>query len=83
VTALLLRDVAARLMRRTGVDQLSALLFAIDIDVVRRGGAISLADVYGGMTDPLPMLKLFGKQIQPRMVGHADVRRWIGDLLRS
>lgn len=50
------------------------------IDVVRRGGSISLAGVYGGMTDPLPMLKLFDKQIQLRM-GQANVRRWTDDIL--
>lgn len=32
------------------------------------------------MTDPMPMMKLFDKQIQIRM-GQANVRRWVDDLL--
>ena len=32
------------------------------------------------MTDPLPMMTLFDKQIQLRM-GQANVERWIDDLL--
>jgi threonine dehydrogenase-like Zn-dependent dehydrogenase len=32
------------------------------------------------MTDPLPMMVLFDKQIQLRM-GQANVRRWVDDLL--
>ena len=36
--------------------------------------------VYGGMTDPLPMMTLFDKQIQLRM-GQANVRRWVDDIL--
>jgi len=50
------------------------------IEVVRRGGTISLAGVYGGLTDPLPMLTLFDKQIQLRM-GQANVRRWVDDIM--
>lgn len=76
--SLLPDSVAEPLMRRVGVDRLHALYLAIDI--VRRGGTISLVGVYGGMTDPLPMLKLFDKQIQLRM-GQANVHRWVPDLL--
>jgi hypothetical protein len=32
------------------------------------------------MTDPLPMLTLFDRQIQLR-IGQANVRRWVDDLL--
>jgi threonine dehydrogenase-like Zn-dependent dehydrogenase len=39
-----------------------------------------LIGVYGGMADPLPMLKLFDKQIQLRM-GQANVRRWVPDIM--
>ncbi|MGA9310222.1 MAG: zinc-dependent alcohol dehydrogenase [Pseudonocardiaceae bacterium] len=70
--------VAAPLMRQAGVDRLNALYLAIDI--VRRGGTISVIGVYGGMTDPLPMLTIFDKQIQLRM-GQANVRRWVPDIL--
>jgi threonine dehydrogenase-like Zn-dependent dehydrogenase len=70
--------VAARLMERAGVDRLDALLAAIDI--VRRGGTLSISGVYGGMVDPLPMLQMFDKQLTVRM-GQGNVKRWIDDLL--
>ena len=70
--------VAAKLMERAGVDRLSA--FHLAIEAVRRGGTISLSGVYGGQTDPLPMLTLFDKQIQLRM-GQANVRRWTDDIM--
>ena len=69
---------AAKMMEKAGVDRLHALYLAID--VVRRGGTISLVGVYGGMSDPLPMLTMFDKQIQLRM-GQANVRRWTDDIL--
>jgi threonine dehydrogenase-like Zn-dependent dehydrogenase len=67
-----------KLMKKAGVDRLGALHLAIDL--VRRGGTISLSGVYGGMADPLPMLTLFDKQVQLRM-GQANVRRWVDDIL--
>jgi threonine dehydrogenase-like Zn-dependent dehydrogenase len=70
--------VAARLMRRAGVDRLSALHLAIDL--VRRGGTVSIIGVYGGMTDPMPMFMMFDKQVQLRM-GQANVKRWIPEIL--
>ena len=53
---------------------------ALAIDIVRRGGTISLIGVYGGAADPMPMLQLFDKQIQLRM-GQANVSRWVDDIL--
>ncbi|MGO1049098.1 zinc-dependent alcohol dehydrogenase [Crossiella sp. CA198] len=78
LTALLPDALAVKLMRTAGVDRLHALHLAIEL--VRRGGTISVSGVYGGMADPLPMLTLFDKQIQLRM-GQANVRRWVDDLL--
>ena len=78
MTSFLPDAVAAKLMERAGVDRLHALHLAIDI--VRRGGTISLVGVYGGMSDPLPMLTLFDKQIQLRM-GQANVRRWVPEIM--
>ena len=78
MTARLPSALAAKLMERAGVDRLSALHAAID--VVRRGGTISLAGVYGGMTDPMPMLVMFDKQLQLRM-GQANVWRWVPEIL--
>jgi threonine dehydrogenase-like Zn-dependent dehydrogenase len=77
-TSLLPGALAAKLMQRAGVDRLASLLTAIDL--VRRGGTISVSGVYGGATDPLPMLRLFDKQVQIRM-GQANVHRWVDDLL--
>ncbi|KPC79123.1 alcohol dehydrogenase catalytic domain-containing protein [Streptomyces sp. NRRL S-4] len=74
-----LPDPAARvLMERAGIDRLSALLAAIDM--VRRGGTVSVSGVYGGAVDPLPLLKMFDKQIQLRM-GQANVRHWVPAIL--
>ncbi|MEU1541034.1 zinc-dependent alcohol dehydrogenase [Actinacidiphila glaucinigra] len=75
---LLPRAWAAKLMQTAGVDRLGALHLAIEL--VRRGGTISVTGVYGGMTDPMPMLTLFDKQIQLRM-GQANVRRWSDEIL--
>ncbi|QKG26819.1 zinc-dependent alcohol dehydrogenase [Actinomadura verrucosospora] len=78
LTGLMPGNSAAPLMQRVGVDRLAAFLTAIE--VVRRGGTISLSGVYGGMTDPLPMLQMFDKGIALRM-GQAHVKRWIDDLM--
>ncbi|GII99952.1 threonine dehydrogenase-like Zn-dependent dehydrogenase [Sediminihabitans luteus] len=64
--------------RAAGVDRLAALRTAID--AVRRGGTVSVAGVYGGAVDPLPMMQMFDKQLTFRM-GQANVRRWIDDVL--
>jgi threonine dehydrogenase-like Zn-dependent dehydrogenase len=74
-----LPDAVARpVIQKAGVDRLAALLAAIDI--VRRGGTISVSGVYGGAADPMPLIQLFDKQIQLRM-GQANVWRWVDDLL--
>lgn len=70
--------VAAPLFTHAGIDRLAALNAAID--VVRRGGTISIVGVYGGALDPLPMFEIFDKQIQIRM-GQANVKRWVDDIL--
>jgi threonine dehydrogenase-like Zn-dependent dehydrogenase len=74
-TGFLPDSLSGPLMQKAGIDRLHAFYLAIDI--VRRGGTISLI---GGMADPLPMLTLFDKQIQLRM-GQANVRRWSDDIL--
>ncbi|MFC5337677.1 zinc-dependent alcohol dehydrogenase [Leucobacter denitrificans] len=70
--------VARKFFETAGVDRLAALHASIDL--VRRGGTVSLSGVYGGIADPMPMLTLFDKQIQLRM-GQCNVKRWIDDLL--
>ena len=66
------------LMSRLGVDRMSAIYTAID--AVRRGGTISLVGVYGGQTDPMPIMTMFDKQLQLRM-GQANVKRWVDDIM--
>lgn len=78
LTGMLPDSVAQTLFQKAGVDRLTVLLQSID--TVRRGGTLSITGVYGGAMDPLPMLKLFDKQIQIRM-GQANVKRWIGDVM--
>ncbi|NJP67311.1 zinc-dependent alcohol dehydrogenase [Streptomyces spiramenti] len=68
----------AKLAGTAGVDRMSALTSAIDM--VRRGGTISLSGVYAGMADPMPMLTLFDKQVTLRM-GQANVRRWVPEIM--
>ncbi|MFI0507858.1 zinc-dependent alcohol dehydrogenase [Streptomyces albogriseolus] len=77
-SALLPRKISGPMAERFSVDRLAALYTAIDL--VRRGGTISLSGVYGGMADPLPMLTLFDKQVQMRM-GQANVRRWSDEII--
>jgi threonine dehydrogenase-like Zn-dependent dehydrogenase len=75
----LMPDVVSRqVMQTAGIDRLSALHMAIEI--VRRGGTISLSGVYGGAASPMPLLQMFDKQIQFRM-GQANVKHWIDELM--
>jgi threonine dehydrogenase-like Zn-dependent dehydrogenase len=70
--------VAEPMLKNAGLDRLAALHSAID--VVRRGGTVSISGVYGGALDPMPMFQMFDKQIQVRM-GQANVRAWTDELL--
>jgi threonine dehydrogenase-like Zn-dependent dehydrogenase len=70
--------VAAPLMEKAGVDRLAALLASID--VVRRGGTLSISGVYGGARSPMPLLQIFDKQLTIRQ-GQANVRRWVDDIM--
>ncbi|CAN5278003.1 zinc-dependent alcohol dehydrogenase [soil metagenome] len=75
----LLPGAAARpLMEKAGIDRMAAILSAVDL--VRRGGTISLSGVYSGEADPMPMKTLFDKQVTLRM-GQCNVKNWIDDLL--
>lgn len=75
----LLPDNAAQaLINKAGVDRMHALHQAIDI--VRRGGTISIVGVYSGKADPMPLDTMFDKQIQVRM-GQANVKRWVQNIM--
>ena len=78
MVGLLPDPVARRLMQTAGVDRLTVLNLAIEL--VRRGGTISLSGVYGGTADPLNLLQIFDKQLTLKM-GQANVRRWIDDIM--
>jgi len=69
---------AKKVFTTAGIDRLAALHLALDL--VRRGGTVSLSGVYAGVADPMPMMSMFDKQIQLRM-GQCNVQRWITDLL--
>ena len=69
---------AQKAIETAGVDRLAAVHTAIDL--VRRGGTVSLSGVYGGMADPMPMMTLFDKQITIRE-GQCNVKRWIDDIM--
>ncbi len=72
------KRLVAPLMSKVGIDRMSAIYTAID--AVRRGGTVSLIGVYGGQTDPMPMLTMFDKQLQFRM-GQANIKRWVDDIM--
>lgn len=78
VAGLLPDALAQPLMKNASVDRLSALRLAID--AARRGATISLAGVYAGAADTLPMQTIFDKQLTIR-TGQANVRRWLDDAL--
>lgn len=74
-----LPDAVARpMLDKAGVDRLAALYASID--VVRRGGTVSLSGVYAGDADILPMKTMFDKQLSLRM-GQCNVKHWVDDLL--
>lgn len=78
VAAFLPDAVARKVMDVGGLDRLAALHTAIE--VVGRGGTLSLSGVYGGAADPIPMMALFDKQITVRM-GQANVQHWVPEIL--
>ncbi len=78
LAGLLPDQMAQQVMQKAGIDRLSALHAAIEI--VQRGGTVSLSGVYGGAASPMPLIQMFDKQINLRM-GQANVKRWIDDIL--
>jgi threonine dehydrogenase-like Zn-dependent dehydrogenase len=68
---------AQKAMKAAGVDRMAALSSALE--VVRRGGTVSISGVYGGESDPLPMMSMFDKQVALTM-GQCNVKHWVDDL---
>jgi threonine dehydrogenase-like Zn-dependent dehydrogenase len=78
IAGLLPDAISAPMTEKMGIDRLAALHSAIEL--VQRGGTISLSGVYGGAASPMPLIQMFDKQINLRM-GQANVRRWIDDIM--
>jgi threonine dehydrogenase-like Zn-dependent dehydrogenase len=70
--------VAKPVMTNAGVDRLAALHLALEL--VQRGGTVSLSGVYAGAADPMPFMSMFDKQVTIRM-GQCNVHHWRNDLL--
>ncbi|HWH45298.1 MAG TPA: zinc-dependent alcohol dehydrogenase [Thermoleophilaceae bacterium] len=78
ITGMLPDSISRPMTEKFGVDRLSALHAAIEL--VRRGGTISLSGVYGGAASPMPLIQMFDKQITVRM-GQANVKRWVDEIM--
>jgi threonine dehydrogenase-like Zn-dependent dehydrogenase len=70
--------IAKPLMKTVGVDRLAGLHLAIDL--VRRGGTVSVSGVYAGTLDPMPLFTIFDKHLTMRF-GQCNVHQWLADLL--
>jgi threonine dehydrogenase-like Zn-dependent dehydrogenase len=78
LTGMLPDPIARTMTEKAGIDRLAAIHSAIEL--VQRGGTISLSGVYGGAVSPMPLIQMFDKQINMRM-GQANVKRWIDDIM--
>ncbi len=78
MTTLMPDVVAEKVFTKAGIDRLFALYSAIEI--VRRGGTISIVGVYAGQADPISLDTLFDRQIQLRM-GQANAPFWTQEIL--
>ena len=78
MTTLMPSGVAEKVFTTAGVDRMFSLHSAIDL--VGRGGTLSIVGVYAGQADPIPMDTLFDKQIQVRM-GQANAPFWTSEIL--
>jgi threonine dehydrogenase-like Zn-dependent dehydrogenase len=78
MAGLLPDPIARKAMDTVGVDRLAAVHASLDL--VRRGGTVSLSGVYGGEADPMPLKSMFDKQVTMKM-GQCNVKHWIDELL--
>jgi threonine dehydrogenase-like Zn-dependent dehydrogenase len=72
------RPLRRKFPRVLSIDSMKGLHNAID--TVCRGGTVSVSGVYGGATDPLPMMAMVDKGIQLRM-GQCHVKRWVDEIM--
>lgn len=78
LTGMLPDKAAQKVFTTAGMDRLFALHSAIEI--VGRGGTLSLIGVYAGQADPISLDALFDKQVQVRM-GQANAPFWTQEIL--
>ncbi|MEJ3406125.1 alcohol dehydrogenase catalytic domain-containing protein [Rathayibacter sp. YIM 133350] len=72
------KPIGRAMITHAGVDRMAALHFAIEL--VQRGGTVSLTGAYTGAADPMPLLKVWDKELTLRG-GPVNVRRWVDDLM--
>lgn len=70
--------IGQKALQNVGLDRTSALNSALEL--VGRGGTVSLSGVYGGAATPIPMLTIFDKQLTIR-AGQCNVRHWDQDII--
>jgi threonine dehydrogenase-like Zn-dependent dehydrogenase len=78
MTGLLPKPMAEKVLTTAGMDRLFALHSGIEM--VGRGGTLSLVGVYVGQADPISLDALFDKQVQVRM-GQANAPYWTQEIL--
>jgi threonine dehydrogenase-like Zn-dependent dehydrogenase len=78
LTGILPDKAAQKVFTTAGMDRLFALHSAIEM--VGRGGTLSLVGVYAGQADPVSLDTLFDKQVQVRM-GQANAPYWTQEIL--
>jgi threonine dehydrogenase-like Zn-dependent dehydrogenase len=78
LTGFLPDAIAQKAIETAGIDRMSAIHLAIEL--VQRGGTVSLSGVYGGAASPMPLIQMFDKQINMRM-GQANVKRWVDTIM--
>ena len=65
MTGMLPKPAAQKMFMKAGMDRLAALHSCIEM--IGRGGTISIVGLYAGQADPISMDALFDKQVQVRM----------------
>jgi len=78
LTGMLPDKAAQKVFTTAGMDRLFALHSAIEL--IGRGGTLSISGVYAGQADPIALDALFDKQIQVRM-GQANAPFWTQEIL--
>jgi threonine dehydrogenase-like Zn-dependent dehydrogenase len=78
MTTIMPDKIAQKVFTTAGLDRMFALHSAIDL--VGRGGTLSISGVYAGQADPIALDTLFDKQVQIRM-GQANAPFWTPEIL--